>query len=270
MFKFITQRPLIVNIIVAIALVCAVFSIFFMSLGAITRHGDNKKVPDVVGKSVTEATDILQKAGLDVSIQDSVYIDSLPKSSIIKQSPDAEAEVKENRTIYLTINRAQAPMIDMPDLRGFSITSAQLLLQSIGLKLGGTRYVSDVAKNAVKQQLFNNGDINPGTKIPMGSSIFLILGNGEGSATLEVPDITGMTLAEARDYLQTFGLQIGSVNANADVTSQDDAYVYKQSPAHSDGATVRKVSPGQVISVWLSTQPKGGAAPADSSGANNE
>ena len=42
----------------------------------------------------------------------------------MRQSPDADAIVKSDRTVYLTINRAVPPQIDMPDLRGFSIKSA--------------------------------------------------------------------------------------------------------------------------------------------------
>lgn len=273
MFKFITRRPFIVNLIVAIALVCAVFAIFFMSLAGITHHSDIKKVPDVVGKPVDEAVQVLKNAGLDVAIQDSVYYDSIPKSSIVLQKPDADAAVKEGRTVYLTVNRAQAPLIEMPDLRGFSITSAQLLLQSLGLKLAGTKYVADIAKNAVKSQLFNNAEIAPGTRIPAGSAVFLVLGNGAGSETLDVPNLLGMTLGEARDYVTTFNVAIGGINADPDVTDQENAFVYRQSPGLNDGAVRNKMHPGQPITVWLSVEPKNGsssAKPADSTGNNAE
>ncbi len=251
MFRFITTRPFWINLLVAIALVCAVFAIFFMSLGAITKHGDDKKVPDIVGKTTDEAIKILEASGLRVAVQDSVYIDSLPKSSVIKQSPDAQAVVKSGRTIFLTVNRLAAPMVDMPDLRGFSITSAQLLMQNLGLKLGGTSYINDIAKNAVKQQLVNNAEIQPGTKIPVGSTIFLVLGNGAGSESMEVPDVVGMSLDEATDYLQTFKLSIGTVNADPNVTDQGNGEIYKQDPPRMNGAQKNRMKPGQAISVWL-------------------
>lgn len=261
MFRFITTRPLWVNILVAIALVCAVSAIFFMSLGAITRHNDNRKVPDIVGKSTDEAIRILKENGLRVEVQDSVYIDSLPKASIIKQSPDAQAVVKVGRTIFLTVNRLAAPMVDMPDLRGFSITSAQLLMQNLGLKLGGTSYINDIAKNAVKQQLLNNADIQPGTKVPVGATIFLVLGNGAGSESMEVPDIVGMSFDEATSYLQTFNITIGTVNTDPGVTDQGSAEIYKQDPPRMNGAQKNRMKPGQSINVWLRSADA--AAPAD-------
>lgn len=254
MFRFITTRPFWVNLLVAIAIISACFALFFMSLASITKHDDIKKVPDVVGKSTAEAVQILESQGLKVSLQDSVYIDSIPKSSVLKESPDADALVKEGRTIFLTVNRAQAPTISMPDLRGFSITSAQLLLQNLGLKLEGTKYINDVAKNAVKQQLVNNAEIQPGTPIPVGTSVLLVLGNGAGNETMEVPDIVGMTLAEARDYLQTFNISIGTITANPDVTNQDEGFIIKQDPPRNNGFQKNRMKPGQAINVWLSAQ----------------
>ncbi|PZP49800.1 MAG: penicillin-binding protein [Pseudopedobacter saltans] len=240
------------------------FAIFFMSLGAITKHDDNKKVPDIVGKTTDEAIKILKENGLRVEIQDSVYIDSLPKSSVVKQSPDAQAVVKVNRTIFLTVNRLAAPLVDMPDLRGFSITSAQLLMQNLGLKLGGTSYINDIAKNAVKQQLMNNTEIQPGAKVPVGATIFLVLGNGAGSESMEVPDIVGMSLDEATDYLQTFKVAIGTVNADPNVTDQGSAEIYKQDPPRMNGAQKNRMKPGQAISVWLRpAEAQPAAAPQD-------
>ena len=69
----------------------------------------------------------------------------------------------------------------MPDLRGFSIKSTGLYLQSVGLKQGDVSYVPDIAQNAVKEQLFNNAPITPATKITWGSSISVAVGNGVGS-----------------------------------------------------------------------------------------
>lgn len=251
MFRFITTRPFWINLLVAIALVCAIFATFFMSLGSITKHDDNKKVPDIVGKTTDEATATLKASGLRVEVQDSVYVDSLPKSAVIKQSPDAQAIVKAGRTIFLTVNRLAAPMIDMPDLRGFSVTSAQMLMQNLGLKLGGTKYVNDIAKNAVKQQLINDAEVQPGTKIPVGSTIFLVLGNGAGSESMEVPDVVGMSLDEATDYLQTFKVSIGTIAADPNVTDQGSAEIYKQDPPRMNGAQKNRMKPGQSINVWL-------------------
>ncbi len=259
MFKFITQKPLWVNLLAAIALVLIILLLFFGALGWITGHGDIKKIPSVVGKNMEEAKKILEAQGFDVQVQDSVYIDTTARAAVIKQSPEADEEVKVSRTVFLTINRTIAPLVDMPDLRGFSFLSAKLYLQSLGLKLGDTSYRPDIARNSVLDQLFNNNNIKPGTKINMGSIISLVLGDGVGNEDMDVPDLTGMVYTQAKEYLQSMNLGIGAVVPNADVKDTVNAFVYKQSPDRfivtgAGTPAKNRIRPGQVIDIYLSVQ----------------
>ena len=129
MFKFITQKPLWINVLVVIVMATLMVLLFFGSLDTLTKHGQYEKVPAVVGKNVSEATKILEAKGFEVEILDSIYIDSFPRLSVTRQSPESNATVKVNRTIYLTINRAQPPLVEMPNLVGFSIRNAQMYLE---------------------------------------------------------------------------------------------------------------------------------------------
>ncbi|MEJ7677823.1 MAG: PASTA domain-containing protein [Segetibacter sp.] len=122
-------------------------------------------MPSVVGKNVDAARKILEDKGFEVEIQDSLYIDTIPKLAVIKQSPEEDADVKVNRTIYLTINRAQPPLVEMPNLVGFSIRNAQMYLENLGLHLGDTSFRPDIAKNAVLEQLYKGQPIKSGAKI---------------------------------------------------------------------------------------------------------
>lgn len=260
MFKFITTRPLWVNLLVAAGFFLLLLVLFFSSLGFLTKHNEYAKVPQVTGRNIDEATRLLELQGFEVQVQDSVYLDNAARLSVIRQSPEADAVVKTNRTIYLTINRAIPPLVDMPDLRGFSYMSAKLYLQSLGLKMGDTSYTPDIAKNAVKEQLLNGKTVNPGTKIDMGSTIDFVLGSGIGTTEVNVPDVIGMTLAQARDYLSNVGLNISTVNPEGTVTDKENAFVTRQSPEAlellPDGTTTnKKIRAGQLIDIWISATP---------------
>ena len=256
MFKFLTRQHFFVNLLVAVLLVICIIFIFFSSLDWLTHHDENIKVPAVTGRTITDATQLLESQGFEVAVQDSVYVDTAAKSSIIRQSPEADAIVKKNRTVYLTINRSVAPLVDMPDLRGFSFQSADMYLQSIGLRLGDTSYRPDIARNSVLEQRFNNQTLLPGTKISMGSAIALVLGDGIGNALMNVPDLTGMSLTDARSYLSSLNIGIGAVVPDPDVQDQANAFVYRQNPAAvaPDGGQQNRIHPGQAIDVYLSTQ----------------
>ena len=260
MFKALTNKPFWVNLLVAVGILLVVFLLFFLSLGLLTKHGENEKVPYVVGKNVDEARKILEAKGFEVEVQDSVYMDTTAKLSVVRQSPESDAIVKKHRTIYLTINRAVAPLIEMPDLRGFSYLSAKLYLESLGLKMGDTSYTPDIAKNAVKEQLFNGKKIEPGAKINMGSVISFVLGSGIGSSETNVPDLVGMTVEQARDYLSNLSINISTINPVDGVTDTANAFVTRQSPeaftAQPDGSKVpNKIRSGQLIDIWISSKP---------------
>ena len=122
MFKFLTKQPFWVNLLTALAFLFLLIFLFLQSLNWLTNHGAYLKVPAVKGKNVDEGIRQLKSLGFEVVIQDSLYFEDIPKYTIIKQLPDPDATVKANRTVYLTINRAFPPYIDMPKLVRFEFS----------------------------------------------------------------------------------------------------------------------------------------------------
>ena len=259
MFKFITHKPLWVNILAAIGLVVLLLLIFFGSLSWLTGYGKIEKVPSVTGQNIVAAKKSLEDKGFDVVIQDSVYVDSVAKQAVLRQIPEADAMVKSGRTIYLTINRTIPPQVEMPNLAGFSVKSAEMYLISLGLKMGEVSYRPDIARNSVLEQLYNNSIIKPGTKIPTGSVISFVLGSGVGSGDMNVPDIVGMTLDQAKDYLSSYGVSIGSIVAMGAIKDSASSFIVKQTPAALSDSIAptgikipNKIKQGQLMDVYIS------------------
>jgi len=253
-FQFITKRSLWVNILAGIALMVIVFFIFVFFLRVITKHGKSRLVPDVTGKTFDEAKQLLRKDDFGYEVVDSVYIDSLPPLAIVRQVPDGDAVVKIDRTVYLTINRAVPPQVEMPNLLGFSHRSAEMQLANLGLKIGSITYKPDFAKNSVLEVLYNGTEIKPGTRIQMGSSVSLVLGDGLGDTEYPVPALLGMKYMDAQSLLASSGINI-FVAVAAGVTDTAAAYIYQQDPARfSEEGKLNKIRPGQMISVWLQTE----------------
>jgi beta-lactam-binding protein with PASTA domain len=232
--------------------------LFLSSLDFITQHGEYEKVPSIVGKNVNEARRILEAKGFEVEIQDSIYIDTVPKLSVVRQSPEGDATVKVNRTIYLTVNRSQPPLVEMPNLVGFSIRNAEMYLKNLGLNIGDTTFRPDIAKNAVLEQLYNGAPIQAGTKIFMGSSISFVLGDGIGNTELNVPDLVGKTYAEAKAYLNSISINM-TIVPDIDVKDTANAFVYRQNPEEFNEPVTgqkfhNKIKAGQSVDLWLSTK----------------
>jgi len=250
-FEFITKRPLWANILFAIVLVFLFLLIFLFSLRWITHHGETLTIPAVTGKPIDEAKKQLESQGFDVVIQDSLYVDTMAPLKVIKQIPDADEVVKINRTVYLTINRAVAPMIDMPNLVGLSYRSAVIVLKQARLKLGDTSSRADFAKGSVLNQLYNGEDIKAGTKVNMGSPISLVLSAGIAETYMPVPDLVGMTYGEAKVLMEGTGLGFGSVVAPG-ISDSANAYIKEQRPGHlNEDHKINSIHQGQMIDIWL-------------------
>lgn len=215
--------------LLAIAALCIVFYfIFFAVLGIITGHGNQIKVPNIVGKTLKAGEAQLQKIGFDIQI-DSAYDPTKKALMILGQQPEVGEIVKPGRTIFLTVNKAEPPKTPMPNLNGLSLRSAIMILNSSKLKLGDTSYRPDIAQGAVLDQMYNGSIIRPGQMIPQGSSISLVLGDGLGNTVFDVPDIVGLTYAEAVAMLSANNLQFTAVGTD-EITDTASAFVYRQTP----------------------------------------
>lgn len=252
MFRFLTSKPLWVNILAGFILLVVLLLLFLGSLDLITHHGKTMKIPAVVGQSIDQARKTLESQGFEILIQDSIYNDTIPPLQVIKQFPEPDNLVKVNRTVYLTINRAVAPEVDMPNLLSMTFRNAEMVLRRYGLKLGDTVFRPDFARNSVLDQEYKGESIKPGTKIQQGTEITLILGNGVGTEFI-VPDLFGLSYREARVAINEAGLIIGSVVPDNDVSDTLNAFVYRQNPDRFDyEKQINHIRQGQIIDIWLS------------------
>jgi|688.fasta_scaffold00991_11 beta-lactam-binding protein with PASTA domain len=255
----ITRRPLWVNMLAALGVVLLFLLIFFATLSWLTGHGKIQRVPSITGQNILSATKTLEAAGFEVVIQDSVFIDTLAKQAVVRQIPEAESMVKNGRAIYLTINRTVAPQVEMPNLAGFSVKSAEMYLISLGLRMGEISYRPDIARNAVLEQLLGDRAIAPGTKIPIGTVINFVLGSGEGMGDIEVPQLVGLTFEAGKMMLQTMNINLGAVVAVTPISDSAAAFIIRQSPAAlSDSLDMsgfklpNKMKTGQLMDLFIS------------------
>lgn len=217
------------NLLAIIALCVALYFLFFTMLGKITGHGDEVKVPNMIGKTIKDGAAQLDKIGFDVDIDSSYDPDQKPYT-ILGQQPGVGEIVKPGRTIFLTINKAEPPKTPMPNLTGLSFRSAVMILKSSKLALGDTSFKPDIAQGAILDQLFNGKTIRAGQLIPQGSRISLVIGDGLGNTEFDVPDIVGMTYAEAVAMLAATNLHFTAI-ASDNITDTANAIVYRQVPS---------------------------------------
>lgn len=230
--SFIKSKTFRTHILLASATIIILLWVSLKALDIYTMHGRTITVPNLEGLQKEEAESLLKNMNLRASINDSIFDTGREKGSIATQNPAPGIEVKKNRTIYLTTVAVLPEMIAMPDLTDLSLRQALAMLETHGLQAGRLEYVPNIARNAVLQQKFNQGTIEPGTMVEKGVRIDLVLGDGAQDTRVYVPLLIGKYRDEAIQLLNSSSLNLGQEFFLDDET--DDARVYRQSPSVTD------------------------------------
>lgn len=229
-------------IIVAVGIVL-VLIFFFQYLPSVTNHGETITVPDVRGVKLSDLGDFLDARQLKYEVtKDSGFSATQPPLSVLKQFPQPNSKVKENRKIYVTLNAEHPPMVRMPKLVGGSVKNAQLVLKTYDLELGKIEYVPDLALNYILEQRINGRELLEGEKIPKGSTIDLVVGDGLGSQILRSPNLIGLDAESAQIAIVGSGLKVGNIEyaREGSATLQDEA-------SETTKYYRKKVAPGAVF-----------------------
>ncbi|MEW1723624.1 Stk1 family PASTA domain-containing Ser/Thr kinase [Streptomyces sp. NPDC093109] len=178
------------------------------------------KVPDVTEKQLQSATDLLEGDGFVVKTEEEES-DSATPGSVLRQDPEGNKEVEKGTTVTLTI--AKQAKTTVPPVTGNSQADAQAQLTGLGFTVSTSQVDSDQpAGTVVKQSPEGN------SKAEKGSQVTLEISNGPKQEEVEkvtIPNFTFPTVADARNQLQSLGLQVSVPNG-----TPDDARVLSTDP----------------------------------------
>lgn len=198
-------------------------------------------VPNLVGLSVQDATNVLKEAGLRLVVDQFVATPDIPVNQIIVQTPTAGLGARPNSVVTVDVS-AGTNTVRVPDVIGDEQGAAIKLLSSSPLNLVVTvvAEASDVIETGRVIRSEPLGD----TAVAPGSTVTLYVSSGKPGIT--VPNLVGKEGASAVSELTTLGLV---VTVNEQLLPAGDAsngLVLAQSvPAGS------KVAPGAAITVTV-------------------
>lgn len=249
---FLKSRWFLINLTIAGVVVVGGTYGVLAYLDGYTQHEIKLSVPDFGGYKLRELDEVFKENKLRYQIIDSLYDPTREKGVVIDQIPEPDAEVKENRTIYLTVNAQLPPMVKMPNLVNMSKRQALSVLDIVGLKVKSFEYRPDICTDCVLQQKFEEEEIAPGSLIYKGERLTLVLGEGRGGQRTSIPYLKGLTFSEAKNLLRSYSLEVG-VSIYDDCKNAEDslaAQVYRQVPEYIVNG---RISMGSEIDIWLST-----------------
>ena len=184
--KFLFTKTFLKQLGYAILVLFGLSLIILWWLRFSTNHGQQIEVPDLAKMTLEQAEEALDDLDLKLEVMDTTnYNPNFPYKTVIEQIPKAGKYVKENRKIYLSINRSGYPMIEVPPVVGKTMRQAEPTLKAVGFEIGKINYRRYIAKDEVLEISFEGKKINPGDKIQKTSVIDLVLGDGNGGLNRE-------------------------------------------------------------------------------------
>ncbi len=214
---------------------------------------DDGRIPRVVGMMFDDASKALEKAGFHALKGDSRFHKTTPEGIVLEQDPPAGSVQKRGAEVTLAVSAGQSTAT-VPDVTGTTQQQAQIAIENAGFTFGAvSQQLSDQPRGAVIAT-------NPsaGTTLDLPATVAITL--SQGPSTIQVPDLTGRTLADARSTLEQLGLHLGA--ATRDTSSfMPENTVLSQAP--SPGLTV---SAGASVNLRISRfPPPPRLVPADTS-----
>ncbi|GIW51901.1 MAG: hypothetical protein KatS3mg081_1256 [Gemmatimonadales bacterium] len=198
----------------------------------------SKAVPRVLGLPLERARAVLEEAQLKPSDPIPVRHPTAPPQTVVWQDPPPGVTVPEGTTVELSVS-VGPQRIPVPDVAGYEAKVAQLLVEAAGLQVGRI----DSVQTAAARGVIVSTRPPPGTPIVPGGRVTLLV--SVGAPTIQVPNVIGLTLSEARASLEQAGLTLGTYFSRGGSTARPGT-VIDQRPAAGTLA-----APGTAVHVIL-------------------
>ena len=167
---------------------------------------DEVQVPDVSGKTSTEAIEILNKAGLKVAPESkTAQSETIPEGKVVKTDPSAGRTVKAGATITL-YESAGAKYYEMEDFTGQNYIEVKAILEKVNNLFVVIEYEDvDDSSKYTKNQIIKQ-EPEAGTKLKEGDTVKLFVPN----LTEAYPDFTtgDYSLSDITAFCEKYNLTL--------------------------------------------------------------
>ncbi|MFH9721662.1 Stk1 family PASTA domain-containing Ser/Thr kinase [Streptomyces sp. NPDC017254] len=207
------------------------------------NSGQFTRVPAVLGQTEATATKRITDAGLEVGTTKRAFSDVYERGTVMASEPAPGERLRGNGTVTLTLSRGPE-IVKVPNLKNKPLAEARRTLEEEGLVTG---VVTTAFSDTVAQGSVVSSDPEPGTERAPDSAVALVVSKG---APIDVPDVTGETVADATATLQEAGLKVAV--APERINSPEDA----GSVAAQSLAEGSRAAGGDAITLTVSKGPK--------------
>ncbi len=227
---------LITSLVIVLLLSMFAAKMIFPDFNPFGFLGSNKEieVPDLISKTVEEAEAFLEDTGFTIIVKESVESSDEEAGTIIEQYPKAGRMVKGSQSIEVTVAKG-GDVIKLKNYENKEISVAESELRALGLivKIERTHNENIPVDYVISQYPAK------GTSLTEGDTVTLYVSDGVGDGEVVVPNLIGMTKAEAKRRIEQENLVVGSFDYQNSSKPKDT--VIKQSVDGGDSVEEKTV-----------------------------
>ncbi|NEA93581.1 Stk1 family PASTA domain-containing Ser/Thr kinase [Actinospica acidiphila] len=167
----------------------------------VSKGPETVRVPDLDGYRLDKARSLLEDEGLEPGMVTREFSDSVPRDAVISTEPGKGTEVRAGTAVKLTVSKGSP--VDVPDVTGDAPEDARAELEEAGLKVeiaDGRVHSEHDAGRVARQTPGAGGEAAEGDTVTLTLS--------KGPEMVEVPDVVGDSVDEARDKLEGAGFGV--------------------------------------------------------------
>ena len=192
-------------------------------------------VPDVRGKSATDAAAAIASAGLKPDVHE--VNSAKDVNTVVAQAPKPGVKVVKGSKVRINVSKGP-PTIGVPPVVGLPFAQASSELQAKGFAVKRNDQDSNEAAGIVLSQ-----DPGGNTPAPEGSTITLAV--SKGPKTTQVPDVTSIDEQTATTTLQQSGFKVKVVRQQVADPSQNNVVLDESPPPNS------QAKPGTTVTIYV-------------------
>jgi eukaryotic-like serine/threonine-protein kinase len=193
--EWLSRMTLLVFILASAAFLSAITAM------RVAIHGREVTMPNLVGKKVSEANQLLRSSGLVLRVADRVYSE-LPANVVVRQTPTAGLLMKVSQQAHVVLSLGQRELT-IPRLAGTTLRISRIEMLRAGLQIGEVSNIS-IANEPPDTVVMQNPKPGTGAATPR---VDVLVSQGDRDKAYVMPHLVGLNETDAQHRLDLASLR---------------------------------------------------------------
>jgi len=194
----------------AVAVICVV-AVLLIAFGPLQRV----TVPDVLGRTPTEAAAILAPSNLTLDSEQADYSEDYAKGLIMSTDPGPESKARTGSVVLAVVSKGPE-RYDVPKLKKLTLEEAEVALSAANLTVGEQ---TEAYHDSVKKGAIISSDPPAGESVKPDTPVSLVVSKGPEPVT--IPTLEGTDGDAAEKTLTDLGLEVDRKDKTSESVAKD-------------------------------------------------